>query len=205
MENMNDSHKHLDLLHCRIQAQLDALEGLQKAITDQAEQLLRHDRAQCLDDLRKKVEQEVEYIEYGEMSASLAFKNSKIKTGLLNFAAVNVLGVVLPLKEHPLKVGARLALNEFAYTKPFGTIMVGIGANGVPDDVHIFPVSEYARKRCISESTVKAELEAKGYRLYTPVTFFVFLSRLKDGLLQGTSSLPATEASTTIKLVRLRS
>lgn len=205
MENMNDSQKHLNALHCRTQAQLDALEGLQKAITDQAEQLLRHDQAQCLDDLQKKVEQEAEYIEYGEMSASLAFKNSKIKTGLFNFAAVNVLGLVLPLKEHPLKVGARLALNEFAYIKPFGTIMVGIGASGVPDDVHVFPVSEYARKRCISESTVKAELEAKGYRLFTQEAFFEFLDRLKEGILRGTSCIPATKAGTTIKLVRLRS
>jgi hypothetical protein len=205
MENMNDSHKHLDALHCRIQAQGDALEDLQKTFTEQAEQLLRHDQAQCLDDLREKVEHEIAYIEYGETVASVAFKNSKIETGLFNFAAGTLAGLLFRLKEQPLKMGARLALNEFAYTKPFGTFMVGIGANGVPDDVHVFPVSEYARKRCISESTVKAELEARGYRLYTPVTFFAFLGRLKDGLLQGTSSLPATGASTAIKLVRLRS
>lgn len=205
MEDINDPHKHLDALRCWIQAQVDALEGLHKAFTEQAEQLRRRDQVQCLDDLRKKVEQETRDIEYRETVASLAFNNSKIETGLLNFAAVNFLGLLFPLKEHPLKMGARLAHKELSRTKPFGTVMIGIGANGVPDDVHVFPVSEYARERCISESTVKAELEAKGYRLYTPVTFFAFLGRLKDGLLQGTSSLPATGVSTAIKLVRLRS
>jgi len=205
MERVNYFNKDLDTLHSRVHAQVDALEGLQKAFTEQAEYLRRYDQAQCLDELRERVKHEIAHIKYGETVASLAFKNSKIGSGLFSFAAVNLLGLVFPLKEHPLKMGAKLARNEFADTKPFGTVMVSVGANGVPEDVHIFSISEYARKRYISEVEVKSELKERGYRLFTQEAFFEFLERLKHGILQGTSSLPATKASTTIRLVPVKS
>jgi hypothetical protein len=204
MENINDPHKHLDALRCHVQAQSDALESLQRDFAEQAEYLRRRDQFQCLDELRERLEQEIERIEDRETAASLDFKDSKMKMGLLSFVAMNLAGLVFRLKEHPMKIGARLLINELDNTSPYGTIMLGVGANGLPDDVHVLPISEYARQWHISETEVKAELEARGYRLFTREAFFEFLDQLKDGIRRGTECLPAAKVSTTIKLVPYR-
>lgn len=201
MENMNDLHKRLDTLHCQVQAQFDALEAFHKAFVEHAKHLRRRDQVQCLDNLWEKVEKEITYSEYGEAVASLAFRNSKIDAGWLNFAAGTLAGFVFQGKKHPLMMGARMALNELANAKPFGTIMVGIGTKGVPDDVHVFPISEHARKLRISEAEVRAGLEAKGYCLFTREAFFEFIERLKGEILQGTSLPPALKSGTALKLL----
>jgi hypothetical protein len=205
MENISGFHKHIDDLHYRVQALSHAEEGLQQAFNEQADRLCRHDQARCLDDLRKKVEREIIYADYRETSASLAFTNSKIEASLFNFVGGTLAGLFLPLKEHPLKMGARLAVEASARTSPFHTIMVGVGANGVPDDVHVFSISEYARKWCTSEVEVEAELKARGYRMFTQKDFFDLLDKLKHRVLAGTFRLPALKSGTVVKLVRRKS
>lgn len=201
METLNDFHQHLDELCRRTQAQAEALSGLEQAFAQQVDYLRRHDQARCIDDLMKRVDQEIKHIEYAEAAASSDSERLKTKLALLGLAAANIAGLLFPLKEHPMKLGARLAYDQLSDSEPYGTIIVGVGPGGVPRDVHVFPISRYARQQGVPEAKVIAELEAKGLRLFTPKAFSDFLTTLKDGILQGTSILPVAKPSTTLKFV----
>ena len=124
-----------------------------------------------------------------ENIASSASTKATLFTGLAGLAFGTILGAALHTEEHPLLVGARLANNEFKRTEPFGTIAVAVGDAGVPDDVQVVSLSKYAREQRLSESTVRSELEARGYRLMTPDSFFKFLDQVKDNVLKGVSSI----------------
>ena len=78
--------------------------------------------------------------------------------------------------------------------------MVAIGANGVPDEVNVISVSQWARDLGKSESEIVAALKARGYLLMVPQAFFKALDELKDRVLRGISILPVTRASFLMKL-----
>ncbi len=194
MESMSDCSKRLEELRCRAMAQMDAAKVLQESLAEEADYLQRRDQAQCLDDLRTRVEREIADLRWMEGIASSASTKATLFTGLAGLAIGTILGAALHTEEHPLLVGARLANNEFKRTEPLGTIAVAVGDAGVPDDVQVVSLSKYAREQRLSESTVRSELEAQGYRLLTPEPFFAFLDELKDKVLKGALSLTVKPA-----------
>jgi hypothetical protein len=141
---------------------------------------------------------------YGEAAASSNFDDLRIKMALLGFATAGIAGLMFRLKQHPMKLGATLAYEQLSNTEPYGTIMVGVGPGGVPRDVRVFSISRYASQQGFSEAKIIAELQAKGFRLFTPRAFNDFLSSLKNEVLKGTSILPTVKPSTSIKFVPRR-
>ena len=187
MENMSDCSKRLEELRCQAMAQVDAAKVLQESLAEEADYLQRRDQAQCLDDLRTRVERDIADLRWMEDIASSASTKATLFTGLAGLAFGTILGAALHTEEHPLLVGARLANNEFKRTEPFGTIAVAVGDAGVPDDVQVVSLSKYARKQRLSEWDIRAEYEAQGYRLLTPDSFFKLLDQVKDNVLKGVS------------------
>ena len=134
-----------------------------------------------------------------ENIASSASTKATLFTGLAGLAIGTLMGAALRTEDHPLLVGARLANNEFKRTESFGTIAVAGGDAGVPDDVQVVSLSKYARDRRSSEWDIRAEYEARGYRLMTPDSFFKFLDQVKDNVLKGVSSLPTAKKCIVLK------
>jgi len=183
-------HKIGEMRH-EIKVLNEAVTTLDKAFAQEAERLHRHDQACCLDELRARVTQETLYEQLMESAASCGFTEGRLIGGLLKFAGGVAIAAARQSKEHPLSVGAKLARDEFARTKPFGTVAVAVGPGGVPDDVQTMSISKLARDQSLPESAIRTALEAKGYRLMTPESFFNTLDKLKDSVLKGTQSLPA--------------
>ena len=183
---------------------MDAAKVLQESLAEDGDYLQRRDQAQCLDDLRTRVEREIADLRWMEDITSSASTKATLFTGLAGLAVGTIMGAALRTEDHPLSVGARLANNQFRRTEPFGTIAVAVGDAGVPDDVQVVSLSKYAREQRLSESTVSSELEARGYRLLTPEPFFAFLDELKDKVLKGALSLPV-KGRLTVKPAQLGS
>ena len=102
-------------------------------------------------------------------------------------------------QKHPIYIGAKLAADDFARTKPFGTVVVAVGPGGVPDEVNVIPLSWYARKLGQSESQVVAAIQGRGYHVMMPETFFRALDKLKDKVLEGVLTLPVAHAGLLLK------
>lgn len=202
MENLASCRRQLEALRHRVKAQTTALGLLCEAFTQEAECLRRLDQAGCLDALRAKVIRQAAVIQQMETIESCAFTKATLASGLVRFGLGTLAGLLLQKEEHPLSIGARLAEDDFTPREPFGTVMVAIGAGGVPDDVRVIPVSRYAREDCASETAVIAALEAKGYRLMGPGVFLRLIDEAKTSVLKGDSSLPTAQARFILKPAR---
>lgn len=190
MENMAGCQSRVEALRRRAGAQVDVLLPLNELFAREAERLRRHDQAQSLEALGRKIAQEVSDVQRTETAASYGFNQAALITGLVKFGIGSLEALASRNGEHPLAAGKRLAQDDFARTAPFGQVRVAVGSQGIPDDVMVVPLSRWAREQGNSESEVVALLQARGYRLVTPEAFFTILNELKGKVLKGTLALP---------------
>ena len=73
---------------------------------------------------------------------------------------------------------------------PFGTVLMVIGKEGIPEDVKIIFISRLARESNRSESEVVANFKNNGYLSMTPETFTHVLDKVERGILDGSLPLP---------------
>lgn len=199
MENMNDCRQRLKELHRQARAQVDAAKVLQESLAEEADYLQRRDQAQCLDDLRTRVEREIADLRWMESAASASFTEWKLIGGVAKFAAGSLTALLRHTPVHPLAAGAKLTTSELERSAPFGTVVVAIGPSSIPDNVQVIPLSQHARDRRSSEWNIRAAYEAQGYRLVTPDSFFKSLDKVKDNVLKGVSSIRAVKPRLILK------
>jgi hypothetical protein len=125
-----------------------------------------------------------------ELAAHQGSTERKLIGAGLNFAVGSLWAAVTGRREHPLVAGARWAERALTESAPFGTVVVAVGCNGVPDDVKVVPLSRLARKSGRTEAQVEASLRADGYALMAPDAFFAVLDELQNMVLAGTLALP---------------
>lgn len=194
MESMSARSQRMEALRCRTRELTDALGVLGKAFAQEAELLHRHDQARGLDELEKRVAQEAEDSRHMERVASHELRKARLISGATKFALGTLAAALAGSREQPLYVGARLARGDFRRADPFGTVLVAVGLGGMPGDVKVISVSRLARESSLSESQTVASVEAQGYRLMPPETFFSVLAELKKNVLDGAVTVPMAAA-----------
>ena len=88
--------------------------------------------------------------------------------------------------------------------RTFGTIMVCVGKDGLPDDVHIVSISEEARTKNRSESAVILEMKESGALLFAPGKFMQLVEGVVRDIRKGKSRLPILPEQLSIKLVPVK-
>ena len=195
MESMNTYRLRVEVLRYRVRANVDSLDALKEVLIEKAEHVHRHDQAYRIDVLRERVAQEVSDIQRMETAASYGFAKGTFIVGLANFGIGSALALAYRSEEHPLAIGATLAQTAFEMNRPFGTVVVAVGPGGVPDDVKVVPLSQWAREQHKTESEIVTKLEAGDYRVMTPERFSIVLNKLKSEILKGSLALPAAASS----------
>lgn len=195
MEGMTGYLLRAEALRRRARVQFDAVATLKETFAQEAQHLHRYDQARSLDALREKVAQEVSDAQRTETAASNGFTKVTLIIGVAKLALGSLAAAALRTQEHPISIGAQLAADDFARTKPFGTVAVTVGPGGVPDDVNVVALSQQARQSGKAESEVVAALEASGYRVMTPESFSIALNELKRKVLTGILALPVEASS----------
>jgi hypothetical protein len=185
MESMTGCRQRIEALRCELAEQSSALAALKEAFAHEAEHLRQHDQVQRLRDLRCQIMREVQHVQRMESDAAYAFEMGTFITGLMKFS-VGVLGAAAAGRpEHPLWVGARLASDDFERSEPYSTVLVAVGPGGIPDEVHVIPVSRWARESGRSEAGIEATLKARGYLLMQPQTFYMVMEGLENKVVAG--------------------
>jgi hypothetical protein len=190
MENMSSCRQQLEALRSQVREQIDSLAALEMAFLDEADYLRRYDQARILRALQDRITQEVRYMRRMEDSASYGFNWAMIITGSAKLALWSLIPPKLHTKEHPLSVGLEHASSDFSRTAAFGTVVVAVGPEGIPDDVQVTSLSQYAREQRKAESEIAATMEDRGYRLVEPENFLRTLDELREQVLRGSVSLP---------------
>lgn len=72
----------------------------------------------------------------------------------------------------------------------FGTVLVGIGIEGVPDDVHVVCLSRLARESHRKEIDIVMQMQDAKKLLLTEDNFIKLLTWLADEIMAGRKKLP---------------
>ena len=191
VESMIHYPLHIQEMRRQIKRQADALPILGDRFAGEAQCQYRQDQARSLDDLKKRVEQEVKNVERMEAASSIGSMKGAVIFGLANFAIGSICAAAIHSDEHPLSVGLQFAANSLERTAPFGNIVIAVGPRGVPDDVEVIPLSKIARQQDKEESEVTATLESS-YHVMSVESFSDALEELKGKVLEGRLTLPVS-------------
>jgi len=171
--------------------QATAIISLGDNFAREAIQLSRHDQAMRLRRLELRVQYEVErtcreeaVAEYASVKLGLSFSTARFAVGAFMANVFGDPGIRL--------IGRQMLRRGSSKTKPFGTVVVAIGHEGLPDGVKVIPLSRLAREEGVSESEVEEALRIEGLILMTPEDFCNLRDSLEQKVLKGTITLPVS-------------
>lgn len=189
MEGIADFEKWVGAMRLELGQQQDTARRLAVAFTETDTRLVRHDQVARLGVLKSRINKEVEDIEQMEAAAQTGYAKGTLLNSGLTFALGSLFMKAIGHKDS-LKIGAQMAGSALSRKIPFGTVLIGIGKEGIPEDVKVVPVSRLARESKIGEADVEASLKHVGYLLMTPGVFTQALEKVKNEILDGSLSLP---------------
>ena len=191
MASLTNYHLHIQEMRRQLKRQVDALVMLGDRFAREAQYQYQHDQARSLDELMKRVEQEIKDMKGMETAASIGFMKGAVIFSLAQFAIGSLLAAAIRSDEHPLSVGARLAESSLERTATFSNIVIAVGTGGLPYNVKTISVSKLARDHDKEDSEVIATLESS-FHVMTIDNFFIILEDLKGKVLQGVLTLPVS-------------
>ena len=156
---------------------------------DEAQKLIQHDQIACLNDLKARIIEEVEHIQWREMVACTDFSKAKFISSLTSFG-VGALSPTGGSHKEPISTGTKLAKSVSDEKALFGATLITVGKGGIPSVVGATPVSSLARQSHINDPQVRARLQRGGCLFMTREQFVRVLSNVQSRLFNGSVSLP---------------
>ena len=201
MEGIADFEKWVGEMRSELVQQVGTARRLAVTFVESNMRLIRHDQVSRLEILRSRINSEVEGVEQMESAAQIGHTKGTLLNSGLTFALGSLFMNAIGRKDS-LEIGAQMAGSTLSRKVPFGTVLIGIGKKGIPEDVKVIPVSRLARDSKKSESDVKASLKQDGYLLMTLQMFTQALDRVKREILDGSLSLPIKISEITKRITR---
>jgi hypothetical protein len=195
MESIAAWMQAIETLRCRAREHTEALKALSEIVSCGVENLRRRDLCAYLRDLKERVREEVKHAELTETVASYRFSRSRLTGSLTRLATGTLVAALVRSPDNALLVGLRRAEAELKRTEPFDAVLVGVRPADGTHEVEVIPLSRLARERGRSEAEIRAKLEAGGYLLVEPETFFKAVDRLEEKVLDGTLATPPATSS----------
>jgi len=201
MEGIADFEKWVGEMRSELVQQVGTARRLAVTFVESNMRLIRHDQVSRLEILRSRINSEVEGVEQMESAAQIGHTKGTLLNSGLTFALGSLFMNAIGHKDS-LKIGAQMAGAALSRKIPFGTVLIGIGKEGIPEDVRVIPVSRLARESKKSESDVVASLKRNGYLMMTSEVFTQALNKTKSEILDGSLSLPIKISEITKQITR---
>lgn len=191
MEATGEFSRRLEELKCQLRRQMAAAGELGPVLDRCAKGVVQRDQAFSLDNLKVRIMREVEDARIRELVASNEFNKRKLTKGALSFATGALFSAIAGQRD-ALSRGARLIQPVLAQKAPFGTVLVAVGKEGLPDDVAVVSLSRLARESGKEEQQARDTLEERGHLLIKPDMFALLMNNLKRKILDESVSFPVT-------------
>ncbi len=201
MEGIADFEKWVGEMRSELVQQVGTARRLAVTFVESNMRLIRHDQVSRLEILKSRINKEVEGVEQMESAAQIGHTKGTLLNSGLTFALGSLFMNAIGHKDS-LKIGAQMAGSALSRKVPFGTVLIGIGKEGIPEDVRVIPVSRLARESKRSETDIEANLKRDGYLLMAPEMFTRALDRVEREILNGTLSLPIKINKLTKRITR---
>jgi len=189
METIADFIQLIIVMRSELEQQVVALKKLAVIFAEGNVQLIRHGQVTRLRILESRIMGEVENIKRMESAAQMGSTKGALLGGGVAFI-IGSLFMAARGRKDAAHVGARMASSVLNRKVPFGTVLMVIGKEGIPEDVKVVSISRLARESSRSESEVVANFKNNGYLSMTPETLTHVLDKVERGILDGSLSLP---------------
>ncbi len=188
MADMTIEYTNLENLRRQASELASAVQALATLFEEGATRLSREDQVARLRAVRSAVVHKVEQARAQEMAASTGHGLASAVGSLVRLGA----GLITMTSENRTMqaISQQLLARSTGKEPPFGTILIGIGSGGVPEDVDVINISSLARESKRDERDVTDRLLADGNILFTAKAFSSLIDRLADRILRGGLSLP---------------
>lgn len=177
-------------LSLEVKKQTVVVRELAVNFADGEQRQVQSDQASLLRNLKTRTLWEVENIGQMELAAQ---SSNNIITLLGRAPATFIFGSLYTAatrRKDAYKTGIKLAGSVLSKKIPFGKVLIGIGKEGLPQNLKIIPVSRFARELNKTEAQVEASLKGNGYLLMASEVFAKVLEKIGREILDGSVSLP---------------
>lgn len=173
--------------------------SLTNIFDQEATSLNRQDQISRLRAIQSTISQQLDEEKRSEDVARYSYSKAKLKMSLGQLAVGGIIKLISQDKRK-LAFSNYLLQNLAGEQRPFGTVYIGIGPGGFPEDMRVISVSRLARELNRKEFEIIRELQGKGYLLLNEQGFSVLIDKMTEGIQGGRLLLPiATEKLTEIK------
>ena len=190
MENIDDLSTRIKQLSLEVEQQTAAVSELAVSFADGAQRQVRNDQAILLRSLKTRIMWEVENIRRMELAAQSRDNNITLFGKAPAAFILGSLYTAATRHKDAYKTGVKLAGSVLSKEIPFGMVLIGIGKEGLPEDLKIIPASRFARESNKTEPEVETSWKDDGYLLMTPEQFAELLDKVEQAVLDGSLCLP---------------
>ena len=188
MAGMRAGDAKLKSLQIHVGNLVSATDSLASLLEEEAISLKRRDEVARLQVLRVAIMRHIESTRCDESSSSYSYSAVRAVRSLVGLGAR--LDAATSNNDRLWNMSQKL-FDPLANGEPrFSTVLVCIGLEGVPEDVHVVSVSSQARKSRQKEFRVVEALQKNQNLLLTEENFSELLDRLADKIIEGKLSLP---------------
>jgi len=191
MAALNISHSYLEDLQSEAKALSEGASALDGLFDKEATRLKREDEASTLRALYHVIVEQLEQAKRSESCASYRDAKADLMFSLTGLAAKIV--VAATTKSQRDRNIVNNLFDTEGHKKPFGTVMVCVGAKGLPDDVEIVSISQLARESNRPQAEILSKLQDEGYLLFSEQEFFLLIDRLVGDVREGKLHLPVSK------------
>jgi len=190
METIVDLSTRIKQLSLEVEQQTVAISELAVSFADGAQRQVRSDQAILLRSLKTRIMWEVENIRRMELAAQSRANNITLFGKAPAAFIFGSLYTAATRHKDAYKPGVKLAGSVLSKKIPFGMVLIGIGKEGLPEDLKIIPVSRFARESNKTEPEVEMSWKHDGSLLMSPEEFAELLDKVEREILDGSASLP---------------
>ena len=189
MEGLESFHAYLNNIQHQTGILAQAVVSMSQYFEAEAERLTRQDEIQQLKTIHADIVRELAWLRQMESAASYGHSKASLDWALAGFAVKLITRAITENRR------AHDFVNHVFDTskhnkRPYGTVMVCIGAKGIPDDVEVVSISELARESNQPEFEIIQKLQKGGDLLLSQEAFTRLINRLIADISEGQLHLP---------------
>ena len=189
MATLKISQSYLENLRSEGTARIESASGLNRLFQKEAASLKREDGASTLRAACRAIVEQLQALKRIEISASLGHSHAN----LVLFPVGLALTAIFSKNNRQSAVMDYLRRGPEDRYRPFGTVMVRVGSEGLPQDAKAVSISQLARDSNRPEPEIVNRLQEDGYLIFSEEAFSSLIDQLVADVRQGKLCLPISK------------
>lgn len=189
MEGLESFHTYLNNIQHQAGILAEAVVSLSPYFEAEAQRLIRQDEVQQLKTIHTAIIEKLAWSRRMESAASYGHSKASLEWSLTGLA-VKLITMAITENRQAHDFVNRVFDTSERNKRPYGTVMVCVGAKGIPDDIQVVSISELARESNQPEFEIIQKLQKSGCLLLSQEAFTRLIDSLITDIREGRLHLP---------------